>query len=422
MPSLGILIGGGPAPGINSAISAAVIEAINRRVLVAGIYDGFEHLMKGRTDMVRPLAISDVSRIHFQGGSILRTSRANPTESPGNLRRTVETLRDLGLSYVVTIGGDDTAFAASEVAKASDGSVRIAHIPKTIDNDLPLPGGMPTFGYESARHVGAEMVRNLMEDSRTTTRWFFVVAMGRKAGHLALGIGKAAGASLTIIPEEFPEENVTLTQVGDVLEGAMLKRLATGRRDGVAIVAEGIAEKLEPAELAQLPGVEDSHDQYGHIRLGEIPLAMALKREVKPRFDRRGDEISITDMTLGYELRSAPPIPFDIDYTRTLGHGAVQFLLSPPTEDRFAAGGVVAQENGHLQVLSFDELRDPITERTRIRVVDIHSEHYTVARDYMLRIERRDLEDLGLLGKLAQVAKTTPEEFRARFSRVVRFD
>ena len=87
---LGILVGGGPAPGINSAISAAAIEAINENLHVLGIYDGYEHLMQGRTDMVRPLSIADVSRIHSQGGSILRTSRANPTRKREDLQRAVQ--------------------------------------------------------------------------------------------------------------------------------------------------------------------------------------------------------------------------------------------------------------------------------------------------------------------------------------------
>ena len=114
---LGILVGGGPAPGINSTISAATIEAVNSGLEVIGILDGFEHLMKGEADAVRPLAISDVSRIHFQGGSILRTSRANPTRRPEDLRRTVKALNELGVTYLVTIGGDDTAFSAFEVAR-----------------------------------------------------------------------------------------------------------------------------------------------------------------------------------------------------------------------------------------------------------------------------------------------------------------
>ena len=197
---LGILVGGGPAPGINSVISAITIEARNSNLEVIGIYDGFARLIEGDTTAVRQLTIPDVSNVHFQGGSILRTSRANPTRNKEDLQRVVQGLKELGISYLVTIGGDDTAFSASEVSQASDGSIRVVHVPKTIDNDLPLPANMPTFGYETARHVGTGLVLNLMEDSRTTNRWYFVVAMGRSAGHLALGMGKAAGATLTIVP------------------------------------------------------------------------------------------------------------------------------------------------------------------------------------------------------------------------------
>ena len=378
---LGILVGGGPAPGINSVIGAVTIEAINSGLEVIGIYDGFEHLMKGRTDMVRQLTIPDVSRIHFDGGSILRTSRANPTRTPEDLQNTVKALKELGIRYLVTIGGDDTAFSASEVVKAAGGTIRVAHVPKTIDNDLPLPGGMPTFGFETARHVGTELVRNLMEDSRTTNRWYFVVAMGRKAGHLALGIGKAAGATVTVIGEEFPKGKITLAEVCDVLEGAILKRRVLGRKDGVAVIAEGIGEKIDPEELAKIPGVEVERDPHGHIRLGEIPLATILKREIQSRFKERGEKMTIVDVTLGYELRCAPPIPFDIDYTRTLGYGAVKFLLSEPKDDRLKEGGMVCLVGGRLEILPFDELRDPVTGRTKVRLVDINSEHYKVARN-----------------------------------------
>ncbi|MCS3918228.1 diphosphate--fructose-6-phosphate 1-phosphotransferase [Fervidibacter sacchari] len=416
---LGILVGGGPAPGINSVIGAVTIEAINSGLEVIGIYDGFEHLMKGRTDMVRQLTIPDVSRIHFDGGSILRTSRANPTRTAEDLQNTVKALKELGIRYLVTIGGDDTAFSASEVVKAARGAVRVAHVPKTIDNDLPLPGGMPTFGFETARHVGTELVRNLMEDSRTTNRWYFVVAMGRKAGHLALGIGKAAGATITVIGEEFPKERITLAEVCDVLEGAILKRRVLGRKDGVAVIAEGIGEKLDPEELAKIPGVEVERDPHGHIRLGEIPLATILKREIQRRFKERGEKITIVDVTLGYELRCAPPIPFDIDYTRTLGYGAVKFLLSEPKDDKVKEGGMVCLVGGRLEILPFDELRDPVTGRTKVRLVDINSEHYKVAREYMIRLEREDLENPEMLAKLAEAAKMTPEEFKKKFAHVV---
>ena len=372
---IGILVGGGPAPGINSAISACVIEAANNGIEVMGILDGFSQLMKGSIEMVRLLTIQDVSRIHAEGGSILRTSRANPTIDPDDLKTTIRMLRELGVSMLVSIGGEDTALSASEVARNSGGDIRVAHIPKTIDNDLPLPGGIPTFGYETARHVGTQLVLNLMEDSRTTNRWFVVVVMGRKAGHLALGIGKAAGATLTLIPEEFPKGNIGIDELVKVIEGAMLKRKVGGRDDGVAVIAEGVAEKLDPDELATLAGVEIARDPHGHIRLGEIPVAAIIRREVQKRFARMGLDLGMVDVTVGYELRCAPPTPFDIDYTRTLGYGAVQFLMSKPSKPNLTHGGLVYLEDGNLKAMPFEDMRDQDTGRTRIRLVDTASQH-----------------------------------------------
>jgi 6-phosphofructokinase 1 len=326
---------------------------------------------------------------------------------------------ELGIDYLVTIGGDDTAFAASEVARAAEGTLRVAHVPKTIDNDLPLPGGMPTFGFETARHVGTEVVLNLMEDSRTTNRWYFVVVMGREAGHLALGIAKAAGTTLALIPEEFPEARNGLAEISRVLEGAMLKRRVMGQSHGVAVIAEGIAEKLDPEELAQLPGVVVDHDSYGHVNLSDIPLATILRRQVQKHFTARGERLSVVDVTLGYNLRSAPPIPFDIDYTRTLGYGAVRFLMSGVDDERLRYGGLICLQDGHRTVVPFQDLRDPVTGRTRVRRVDCASEHYVVARKYMIRLERRDLEDPEMLAKLAEAARTSPDEFRYTFGPVL---
>ncbi|HWO69613.1 MAG TPA: 6-phosphofructokinase, partial [Actinomycetota bacterium] len=234
---LGILCGGGPAPGINSVISAATIEAVNSGWEVVGILDGFQHLIEGSTEHVQPLTIREVSRIHLLGGSILYTSRANPTvrdpEAPDpdwRMRNCLRALGELGIGALVTIGGDDTAYSASKLAEAAGGRLKVAHVPKTIDNDLPLPGGVPTFGFETARHVGVQIVNNLMTDAMTTKRWYFVVAMGRSAGHLALGVGKGAGATLTLIPEEFPEDRpLRLEELVDILDAALLKRIAHGR-------------------------------------------------------------------------------------------------------------------------------------------------------------------------------------------------
>ena len=415
---LAILVGGGPAPGINSAISAATIEAANSGLDVIGIYDGFEHLRQGRSDVTRPLAIADVSRIHFQGGSILRTSRANTTSDPEDLQRTIHALRQMEIDYLVMIGGDGTAAVALEMAQAAHGAFRIAQLPKTIDNDLPLPGGMPTFGYETARHVGAEAMLNFMEDARTTSRWFFVVVMGRVVGHLALGIGKASGATVTIIPEEFPQGHIRLHDICTVLEGAILKRRVMGRVHGSVVIAEGIAERLDPEELKS-HGVEVEYDTAGHIRLGQIPLATILRREVQRRFAARGEHLQIVDVTLGYALRSAAPIPLDVDYTRTLGHGAVGFLLSKPTDERLRPGGLVCLQEGHLHFLPFLNLRNPITGHTSVRLVDLRSQHYHVARRYMIRLERRDMEDPQMLTMLAEAAAMTPKEFDKAFSPII---
>ena len=152
---------------------------------------------------------------------------------------------------------------------------------------------------------GGGLLRNLMEDLRTASRWFFALVMGRKAGHLALGIGQAAGATLTLIPEEFPQERIRLGDICRVLEGAILKRRVLGSAYGLAVIAEGIGENLASEELAKIPGVEMAYDPYGHIRLGEIPLTTLLKREVQGRFAERGDPLAIVDVTLGYELRCA---------------------------------------------------------------------------------------------------------------------
>jgi 6-phosphofructokinase 1 len=418
--TLGILVGGGPAPGINSVISAATIEARNSGMRVIGIEDGFEHLIAGDASHTRELTIDAVSRIHAYGGSILRTSRANPTKDMDALDAVVQTLRGLRVTHLLSIGGDDTAFSAAAVTEHARGALRVAHVPKTIDNDLPMPSGMPTFGYETARHVGTQLVLTIMEDSRTINRWFVVVVMGRKAGHLALGVGKAAGATLTIIPEELPQDHLTLDDVARVIEGAIFKRRLSGRGNGVAVVAEGIAERLDPEELRRATGLEPTYDPHGNIALADIPLSLLIKQRVQRRFAERGQQMQLTEVTLGYELRCAQPLPFDIDYTRTLGWGAVRYLLDEPWDKRLLHGGFVTLDGVHLRTLPFEELRDPETGRTKVRLVDLESEHYRVAREYMIRLEPEDLDDEGKAQQLAETAGMTLEAFREEYSRLWR--
>ncbi|MDY6843333.1 MAG: 6-phosphofructokinase, partial [Thermodesulfobacteriota bacterium] len=220
---LAILVGGGPAPGINSVIGAATIESVLSGFEVIGIQDGFKWIMQGEISKVIPLTIEKVSRIHFRGGSYIGIARDNPTKSPQNLENTVTSLLRLNVNKLITIGGDDTAYAAYMVEQLANGRIQVVHVPKTIDNDMDLPHSICTFGYQTARHVGVEIVKNLMIDANTTSRWYFVITMGRKAGHLALGIGKATAATLTIIPEEFQEKKISLNKIVDILVGTIIK-------------------------------------------------------------------------------------------------------------------------------------------------------------------------------------------------------
>src|SRR5882724_3926265 len=253
--TLAILAAGGPAPGINSVIGAATIRARLEELDVLGVRDGFEWIMQGDIDHVMPLGIQEVSRIHFRGGSYIGISRANPTTDPALLENSLVSLLRLNATDLITIGGDDTAYSAMRLAKQAAGRIRVVHVPKTIDNDLPLPPDVDTFGFQTARHYGVEIVKNLMVDARTTSRWYFVIAMGRKAGHLAVGIGKAAGATLTLVAEEFPKP-IRLKAIVDTLVGAIIKRLSYERPDGVAIISEGVVLEVDPEDLVGLNEVE----------------------------------------------------------------------------------------------------------------------------------------------------------------------
>lgn len=406
--TVGILVGGGPAPGINSVIGASTIRSILGGSDVLGIIDGFRWLMEGSTGQVRPLSIEEISRIHFRGGSYLGTSRANPTKSAELLDNVLFALSRLGVTRLMTIGGDDTAFSAMKLEERSGGRLQVVHVPKTIDNDLDLPHGIPTFGFQTARHVGVEIVKNLMVDARTTTRWYLVVTMGRKAGHLALGIGKAAGATLTIIPEEFGDRPVRLQRVVDLLIGAIIKRREHGRDDGVAVLAEGLIEVLDPHDLGGLEHVE--RDEHGHIRMTEVDVGDVLRRELMKQLHALGLSATLVAKNVGYELRCADPIPYDIEYTRDLGYCAAQYLLDGGTS------AMVSIQNGRFTPIPFKHMVDSSTGRTKVRMVDIGSQSYQIARQYMIRLTEDDLSNPDLLGRYAALSGLHTEAFRERFS------
>jgi ATP-dependent phosphofructokinase / diphosphate-dependent phosphofructokinase len=410
---LAILVGGGPAPGINSVIGAATIRAALDGMDVVGIRDGFEGLMHGDIEHVTPLTIDGVSRIHFRGGSHIGISRANPTSDPKDLENVVISLLRLDVTGLLTIGGDDTAYSAMMLEERAQGRIHVVHVPKTIDNDLDLPPTVDTFGFQTARHYGAEIVKNLMVDARTTSRWYFVITMGRKAGHLALGIGKAAGSTLTLIPEEFPKP-LRLKTIVDTLVGAIIKRLSYGRRDGVAMIAEGVVLDVDPNDLASLHEVE--RDAHGNLRIAEVNIGEILKAHVAARLKQLGMKATLVAKNIGYELRCADPIPYDMEYTRDLGYCAAKFLL---------AGGnaaMISMQGGHFVPIPFASLMDRETGRARLRLVDTRSTRYAIARRYMIRLRRDDFDDPHELAKFAATAGVSLEEFRRQFEYLVDYE
>jgi 6-phosphofructokinase len=411
---LAILVGGGPAPGINSVIGAATIRAAVEGVDVIGIKDGFKWIMQGDITHFREINIQNVSRIHFRGGSYIGISRANPTKDPKHLENAVTSLLRLNVDKLITIGGDDTAFSALKVNEMASGRIKVVHVPKTIDNDLDLPHGIPTFGFQTARHIGVEVVKNLMVDAQTTSRWYFVISMGRKAGHLALGIGKATGATLTLIPEEFANKQIKFSHIVDILVGAIIKRLSYGKPDGVAIIAEGLVEHLDPADFESLVEVErDAHD---NIRIAEINFGEILKTKVQERLREFGLKATLVSKNIGYELRCADPIPFDMEYTRDLGFSAAQFILDG------GSGAMVSIQNGNFVPMFFKDIIDPKTLKTKVRMVDPASESFYIARRYMLRLNQADFDDPHELAKLAATAGISIDDFVKKFGYLIEND
>jgi 6-phosphofructokinase 1 len=392
-------------------IGAATIRGILDGVEVLGVRDGFEWIMQGNVDHVHPLTIDAVSRIHFRGGSHIGISRANPTKDPQNLENTVISLLRLNVSQLITIGGDDTAYSAMKLEEKGQGRIKVVHVPKTIDNDLDLAGYVDTFGFQTARHIGVGLVKNLMVDARTTSRWYFVIAMGRKAGHLALGIGKAAGATLSLIPEEWGAGHIHLKTIVDTIVGSIVKRLSYGRRDGVAVLAEGLVLSIPPEDMAQVEDVE--RDAHGHVRIAEVSIGEILKAQVQARLKEFGIKTTIVAKNIGYELRCADPIPFDMEYTRDLGYCATKYLLSGGN------AAMISLQGGQFVPVPFKKMLDPTTGKTRVRLVDVSSTRYAIARRYMIRLRRDDFDDPHELAKYAATCGMSLQDFRHQFEGLI---
>ncbi len=410
MDNLGIIAAGGPAPGINGVINSATIEARNRGKKVIGILDGFKWISMGDTSKVLDLDINNTSRIHTTGGSIIGISRQNPLATEQTFKNTVSSIEKLGIGNLITIGGDGTMFLAKTLYEHFGGRLRIAHLPKTIDNNIPLPDYIPTFGFETARDVGAKIMNYIMEEAKTTCRWFLVITMGRRTGNLALGIGQSAGATITIIPEDFEEKRVPLDKVIAILEGSIIKRMSSGKEYGVAILAEGMLDKIDPVDLGLM-----NKDGMGRIRYVDVNFGQLLKNTLAERLSEKGVEAELVHKRLGYEMRSANPIPFDVDYTRKLGYCAVKYLLDGKGE-----GALVYVRTGKMQAVPFQQLIDEETNQIKVRYVDKDTEAYEVSQKYMIKLKREDIETPSTLEKLSEQTNLSSDEFKKYFVRIFR--
>jgi 6-phosphofructokinase len=405
MATFGIVVGGGPAPGINGVIRSATIAARRSGARVVGCIQGFQWLMQGDINHVLDLDENAVNRIHELGGSILRTSRANPTKDPANLDRVVDSLGRLGVDHLISIGGDDTCFSARTVADAAGDRLKVVHVPKTIDNDLPLPPGVPTFGFESARATASGVLCTLLEDARTSGRWFIITMMGRNAGHLALGAAHSAGATLAIVAEEYGNRKVRLEELARRVEGTILKSTAEGRPHGVIVLAEGLGESIDPADLADLPDLP--RDEHGHLRLAEFPLGALVRERVRTALDEHNIKATIVLKDVGYECRCVAPCAFDQEYTRELGAGAVDTLLG-------GTGHVmITRQNGAIVPIPFDELIDPATGKTAVRMLDTSTEGYVTAMQ--TRLTPADLSNDAQAEAFGAVSALGVNALRSRF-------
>ena len=375
--TIGIAVSGGPAPGINSVISAVVIEGQSQGYQTKGLVGGFKGVALGLRDSVVDLRIDSVTPAAALGGSIIGTSRFNPFRDANTQQAFITGLRQHGIDNLVVIGGDGSAWLSHKCAQQYP-EIRVVHVPKTIDNDLPLPQNYPSFGFETARQVGTGIVETLLMDARTCRRWFLVTTMGRKAGFLALGLGLAAGATLTLIPEEFAGPQRSPEQIAEVIFKSVLARAKHGKEFGVALLAEGLLDILDPDSspiLRECPRDELGRVHYAHIELGEV-IAPHLRTLCKDA----GLDVCVLTKNIGYELRCHAPTSFDIEYTKFLGYGAVSLLKAGRSDV------MVARDFDAIKPIPLTDLLG-LDGRIRARVVNTDSDLYRVAQSFMVKSE-----------------------------------
>jgi ATP-dependent phosphofructokinase / diphosphate-dependent phosphofructokinase len=363
--AIALLAGGGPAPGINTVIGTIAKVFLSSGYRVIGLHEGYKSLFAENPKM-EDINFEKADNITKTGGSALQMSRYKPKDEEFKTDFFIKN----NVKLLVTIGGDDTASTANRISKFladHDVPIQNIHVPKTIDNDLPLPEGSPTFGYESAKQEGVRIAQTVYEDARTSGNWFVVAAMGREAGHLAFGIGAACHYPMIIIPEMFNKTDITIRKIVKLIISAMLKRKLLGISYGAVMISEGVFHFMSDAEI-ESTGINFTYDEHGHPELGNVSKAHIFNILVQRELKRLGIKIKSRPVELGYELRCVPPVGFDLVYCALLGMGVKKLF------DQGVTGCMVtADPKGNIQPLYLKDVEDE-HGKVKPRMVNIDSE------------------------------------------------
>ncbi len=402
--SILILTGGGPAPGINTVVASIAKTFIAKGYRVLGIHGGFKGLFSAGPQITE-LDFLLADSIYNRGGSFLIMSRYKPSEEDFEKNFNIPLFVNNNIELLVTIGGDDTASTANRVAKylsTHNHTISNIHVPKTIDNDLPLPLQRPTFGYESAKSEGARLATTIYEDARASNNWFIICAMGRSAGHLAFGIGAAAHYPMIIIPEMFNKTTITLDKIINLSVSSMIKRLTLGIKYGSVMISEGVFQELSNDELTR-SGIIFSYDDHGHPELGKVSKAHIFVELVEKRLKELNINIRTRPVELGYELRCQPPVAYDLVYCTELGIGVYKLFIEGNT------GCMVYIDHlGKVMPLNLVDIQDPVTGKINPRGVSIDSDRIqTIINNIFHFIKEEDYPE-------ARKYVSNPEEFDFR--------
>jgi len=381
--AVAILCAGGPAPGINTVISSVTKIFSRNGYNVIGLNGGYKSLFADEPSF-EYLDFEYADQIYSRGGSALKMSRYKPKDDEFN----VDFFKKNNVKLLVTIGGDDTASTANRLAKylaKQKMDVKNIHVPKTIDNDLPLPEGTPTFGYHSAKEEGVRISTTIYEDARTSGNWFVVSAMGREAGHLAFGIGTACHYPMIIIPEMFNKTKITFEKITRMVVSSMVKRRILGIDYGVAMISEGVFHFMSDEEIIAT-GINFTYDDHGHPELGNVSKSHIFNMLTQQHLKGLRINVKSRPEEIGYELRCCRPIAYDLSYATRLGLGVYSLFIKGETGCMTTIG-----RGGNISPLYLKDVEDE-NGKVKPRLVNMYSEavqvifknnlHFITKEDY----------------------------------------